>query len=75
MIVFVYSARPGDNNELLKNWRRLNVAFTRARKKLLIVGSQKAMKAIDLTSQLIDELNKKGWIFDFDDSILKNLKF
>lgn len=76
MIVFVYPSRKTQqNNELLQNWRRINVAFTRARKKLLIIGSKTAMKQVDLMQQLIDILEQKHWIYNFDKTILDQLKF
>lgn len=76
MIVFVYPSRKTQqNNELLQNWRRINVAFTRARKKLLIIGSKTAMKQVDLMQQLIDILEQKNWIYNFDKTILDQLKF
>ena len=30
--------------ELLKDWRRINVAFTRAKTKLLVIGSRETLK-------------------------------
>lgn len=76
MIVFVYPSRKiEESNELLRNWRRINVAFTRARKKLLIIGSKSAMKQVDLMQQLIEIMEKKNWIYNFDKSILDQLKF
>lgn len=35
----------GQIGDLLKDWRRINVAFTRAKTKLLVVGSRETLKA------------------------------
>lgn len=50
--------------DLLKDWRRVNVAFTRARTKLLIVGSKSTIVANDLLDKFVNLMNGKNWVYD-----------
>ncbi|KAL8766797.1 MAG: hypothetical protein Q9209_006536 [Squamulea sp. 1 TL-2023] len=50
--------------DLLKDWRRVNVAFTRARTKLLILGSKGTLNGNDLLEQFVKLMDSKGWIYD-----------
>ncbi|KAK0673029.1 putative DNA replication ATP-dependent helicase [Cercophora samala] len=43
LLSLVRSNDAGSIGELLKDWRRINVAFTRAKVKLLVVGSKKTL--------------------------------
>jgi DNA replication ATP-dependent helicase Dna2 len=45
----------------LKDWRRLNVSFTRARSKLVIFGSRGTLKCDQLLEQFFDLVDEKGW--------------
>eukprot|EP00743_Colponemidia_sp_Colp-15_P012283 GILK01013922.1.p1 GENE.GILK01013922.1~~GILK01013922.1.p1 ORF type:complete len:1022 (+),score=198.66 GILK01013922.1:3-3068(+) len=49
--------------DLLKDWRRLNVAFTRAKKKLIIVGSESTLSSSPLFSSFLDLVRAKNWIY------------
>lgn len=40
----------------------MNVSFTRARSKLIIIGSRKTLKAAPLLSQFFTLMEGKGWI-------------
>ncbi|RCK58176.1 DNA replication ATP-dependent helicase/nuclease DNA2 [Candida viswanathii] len=53
---------PGD---LLKDWRRLNVAITRAKSKLIILGSRSTLSSTDTTKTFIDFLENKHWYYEF----------
>lgn len=50
--------------ELLKDWRRINVALTRARTKLLILGSKSTLVGNDLLKDMITLMARKGWCYD-----------
>jgi DNA replication ATP-dependent helicase Dna2 len=46
--------------DLLRDWRRLNVAFTRAKSKLILFGSVSTLKLSALYQSLIDLLESKN---------------
>ena len=52
----------GNGGGLLQDWRRVNVAITRAKTKLVIVGCAAALKRNHLFSQMIDIVEKRGWV-------------
>lgn len=51
--------------ELLRDWRRINVSFTRAKKKLIIIGSKSTLSADDcLLSDFFSLIEERKWILD-----------
>lgn len=51
--------------ELLKDWRRINVAFTRAKKKLLIIGSKSTISGgYELLNDFVKLVESKNWALD-----------
>lgn len=51
--------------DLLKDWRRVNVALTRARTKLLIIGSWETIsKGNELLNRLCQLVDQRGWRVD-----------
>lgn len=50
--------------ELLKDWRRINVALTRARTKLLILGSKSTLIGNELLKNMITLLEQRSWCYD-----------
>lgn len=48
--------------ELLKDWRRVNVAFTRAKSKLIIFGSKSTLESNPLYENLIQLLQRHNWV-------------
>lgn len=52
--------------ELLKDWRRVNVAITRARSKLVIIGSKSTLEGshVPVLEGLIQVMSDKKWIVD-----------
>lgn len=51
--------------ELLRDWRRVNVAFTRARTKLLVVGSKSTLRdGNELLAKYVNLMENRGWVYD-----------
>ncbi|KAK6495309.1 Tripartite DNA replication factor [Arthrobotrys musiformis] len=50
--------------ELLKDWRRINVAFTRAKTKLLIIGSKGTLGSNELLGRFVEMMDGRGWVYD-----------
>ena len=48
--------------DLLKDWRRINVSFTRARCKLVIVGSRKTLSSTPLLEEFFKLMDERRWI-------------
>ncbi|KAG5419660.1 dna2 [Candida metapsilosis] len=61
IISLVRSNKEKHAGDLLKEWRRLNVAVTRAKSKLVILGSRSTLSTNDTTKTFIDFLESKGW--------------
>jgi DNA replication ATP-dependent helicase Dna2 len=53
--------------ELLKDWRRINVAFTRAKTKLLVVGSRQTLGGAgeaEMIAKFVRLMEEREWIYD-----------
>jgi DNA replication ATP-dependent helicase Dna2 len=48
--------------DLVKDWRRMNVAFTRARSKLVIFGSRSTLARTPLLESFFRLMEGEGWI-------------
>ena len=46
----------------MKDWRRINVSFTRARSKLVIIGSRKTLQGDEILKKFFDIVDEKKWI-------------
>ena len=46
--------------DLLRDWRRINVAITRAKKKMIIIGSAATMGHVPLLSELVAMMRRKA---------------
>ncbi|KAG1146031.1 hypothetical protein G6F37_003597 [Rhizopus arrhizus] len=62
IISLVRNNAQGNCGDLLRDWRRLNVAITRAKSKLVLIGSVNTLRVSSPYCQLLDLLEKKGWI-------------
>ncbi|TBU22348.1 Dna2-domain-containing protein [Dichomitus squalens] len=62
IISMVRSNSEGLIGELMKDWRRLNVSFTRARSKLIIIGSRKTLQQAPLLKDFFELSDRQGWI-------------
>lgn len=64
--------------DLLKDWRRINVAFTRAKTKLLVIGSKTTLKGSgseNMLSRFISLMEERSWIYDMPPDGLENHYF
>lgn len=50
--------------DLLRDWRRVNVAFTRARTKLLVLGSRETLVGNELLRDFVGLMEGRGWRYD-----------
>lgn len=60
--------------ELLKDWRRINVAFTRAKTKLLVVGSNSTLQGTDseeMVSKFVRLMQERNWIYNLPKDALE----
>lgn len=65
-VVIISLVRSNDQNnvgELLRDWRRINVAFTRARSKLIILGSKSTLSSNELLRDFVSLMEKKKWVY------------
>ncbi|CAO3599551.1 unnamed protein product [Absidia cylindrospora] len=63
LISLVRSNSKGASGYLLRDWRRLNVAFTRAKSKLILFGSLSTLKHSSLLGNFLNLLEKNQWIY------------
>lgn len=63
IISFVRSNDKNEIGELLRDWRRLNVAFTRAKLKLIFFGSKSTLEKTGIFDLFFDLLKKNQWIY------------
>ncbi|KAH0425895.1 hypothetical protein CcaCcLH18_10682 [Colletotrichum camelliae] len=77
-VVILSLVRSNDScsiGDLLKDWRRINVAFTRAKTKLLVVGSKSTLKGSgkeEMLSKFISLMEERDWIYDLPADALEN---
>jgi len=48
---------------LLQDWRRVNVAFTRAKSKLIIFGSKSTIRETSPLDQFVKLVESRGWVY------------
>ncbi|XP_027696330.1 DNA replication ATP-dependent helicase/nuclease DNA2 isoform X2 [Vombatus ursinus] len=64
LVSFVRSNKDGTLGELLKDWRRLNVAITRAKHKLVLLGCVPSLSRYPPVEKLLHYLKSENKIFD-----------
>lgn len=65
--VIISLVKSNNNNNigsLLKEWRRVNVAITRAKSKLIIIGSKRTLKNLSTLDAFMKILDSRGWFYD-----------
>lgn len=62
IVSLVRSNASGAAGGLLTDWQRLNVALTRARHKLLMVGSARTLAGVPLLGALLQLVAERGWL-------------
>ncbi|RHY27903.1 hypothetical protein DYB32_007175 [Aphanomyces invadans] len=63
-VSFVRSNGDGIVGDLLLDWRRINVALTRAKDKLVLVGSLTTLRASPVLHALLDLVDQENWRID-----------
>jgi DNA replication ATP-dependent helicase Dna2 len=63
VISLVRSNDQGNVGDLLRDWRRINVAFTRARSKLIILGSKSTLTSNDLLKGFVGLMERNAWVY------------
>ena len=61
ILSFVRSNGQGNAGRLLSDWQRINVALTRAKHKLLLVGCAESLRSLPLLGALLGEVELRGW--------------
>ncbi|KAH9831686.1 DNA replication ATP-dependent helicase/nuclease dna2 [Teratosphaeria destructans] len=61
VLSMVRSNEQGLVGELLKDWRRVNVAFTRARSKLVVLGSSRTLGGNEVLGGFLGLVRERGW--------------
>eukprot|EP00794_Sanderia_malayensis_P004887 gene4887-5527_t len=71
IVSFVRSNHAGNIGNLLKDWRRINVALTRAKHKLFLIGSRTTLSSSPVLKQLADVAHNNDWIIKVPVDILE----
>ncbi len=77
-VILVSCVRSNENRlvgDLLKDRRRVNVALTRARSKLVILGSEKTLSGNELLRDMVALCREKGWVLDLNSDMLESHVF
>eukprot|EP00898_Chlorokybus_atmophyticus_P007297 jgi/Chlat1/7569/Chrsp63S07084 len=64
VVSFVRSNEAGVAGSLLEDWRRINVAITRAKYKLVLIGSCRTLSSVPLLRHLINMVDERRWRVD-----------
>jgi DNA replication ATP-dependent helicase Dna2 len=71
VISFVKSNSRGDTTELLEDKRRLNVAITRAKSKLILIGNMQTLRSSNAMSKMLDVVVSEKMIEPVDNSFVQ----
>merc|ERR1719300_1362403 len=71
LVIFGLTHCPRDTKlgQIVRDWRRINVALTRSKRKLILISSVSALKAskTPVLEKLITLLAEKKWIVDVEE--------
>lgn len=62
MIYEIHGLIGKQTGDLVKDWRRMNVSFTRARSKLIVFGSKQTLETTSLLKKFFELMDEKGWV-------------
>ena len=62
IVSLVRSNEKGNCGDLVRDWRRLNVVFTRARAKLVVVGSKATMGSDEVMKKFFGVVEDRQWV-------------
>eukprot|EP00192_Tetraselmis_astigmatica_P001403 CAMPEP_0117649998 /NCGR_PEP_ID=MMETSP0804-20121206/1299_1 /TAXON_ID=1074897 /ORGANISM="Tetraselmis astigmatica, Strain CCMP880" /LENGTH=1750 /DNA_ID=CAMNT_0005455829 /DNA_START=245 /DNA_END=5500 /DNA_ORIENTATION=- len=68
LMSLVKSNEEGQPGDLLTDWRRINVAITRAKHKLVLVGCAATLAAVPMFDSLLQQARRGGWLLQVPDS-------
>ncbi|KAK8964605.1 hypothetical protein KSP40_PGU019489 [Platanthera guangdongensis] len=68
------NSKAGFSSSLLGDWHRINVALTRAKKKLIMVGSCGTLSGVPLLRLLIEKVDEQGGVLHIPKGDLRLLK-
>ncbi|KAL7538364.1 hypothetical protein ACHAXR_008501 [Thalassiosira sp. AJA248-18] len=64
IISLVRSNKEGKSGRLLQDFRRLNVAFSRAKQKMIVIGSFSTLqRGSDVMRPVLDSLRQRNWVY------------
>ena len=72
IVIISCTKQTPDKGVLLKDLKRLNVALTRAKKKLILIGTEKYLKEIKPMDKVLEKMHVEGWeqeLNNFDDQL------
>ncbi|KAL1964671.1 hypothetical protein VTN77DRAFT_6697 [Rasamsonia byssochlamydoides] len=74
VILSCVRSNPDKNvGELLRDWRRVNVAFTRARTKLLVIGSRTTLRdGNELLHKYVYLMESHGWVYNLPKNAIED---
>ncbi|CAH2351583.1 DNA replication ATP-dependent helicase/nuclease Dna2p [[Candida] railenensis] len=75
IISLVRSNKEDKVGDLLKEWRRINVAITRSKSKLIVLGSKSTLKNSETLDSFMEILESNGWMYDLEVGAMDVYKF
>ncbi|CCE61601.1 hypothetical protein TPHA_0A05270 [Tetrapisispora phaffii CBS 4417] len=75
IISLVRSNKEQNSGSLMKEMRRINVAMTRARSKLIIIGSKKMIKSVKQLEHFVEIIESNNWFYELPENCLDSYDF